>query len=71
MKALKLYGFYLHESFGPLYIIEKFRDGSGTVYCGINGKDGVSYQDNAIGFVREITHEEFDLMTAGPDAVQG
>lgn len=61
---LKLFDYAMHESFGPLYINDRFRDGGGTVYCGINGIDGVSYQDYATGFTRKLSREEFDAAVA-------
>ena len=49
-----------HGYFGPLYVNGRFRDGSGVVYMGINGIDGISYQFNAGECVRMMSREEFD-----------
>lgn len=61
---VKVGGHYMHDGFGPLYINGKFRDGGGTCYMGINGVDGVSYQDYSHGFTKELTREEFDAAVA-------
>lgn len=61
---LKLGSYAMHASFGPLYINDRFRDGGGTCFCGINGVDGVSYQDYATGFTKLLTFDEFQAAVA-------
>lgn len=52
----------LHPRFGPLYVNDRFRDGSGSVLCGINGEDGVSYQFNASEITSKLSRDQFDAM---------
>jgi hypothetical protein len=54
--------YVLVDTFGALYVIDAFRDGSGRVYTGINGKDGVNYTFNVREITRVLTYDEF---TAG------
>ncbi len=56
--------FVLAESFGALYLIGSFRDSSGTVWEGINGKDGITYNVNTSEIERKLTREEFDRAIA-------
>ena len=58
-QSLKVGSCVRHPHFGALYVNDKFRDSTGTVYCGINGRDGVSYQFNLCE-VAVITRDEFD-----------
>lgn len=59
---IKKFDCVVHQYFGPLYVTDRFRDGGGTVWCGINGADGVSYQFNASEVTKKITREEFETM---------
>jgi hypothetical protein len=61
---VKRYDFVKVEHFGPLYVVDSFRDGSGTVWMGING-DGVSYQFNAYQVERHLTRDEADALAEG------
>lgn len=54
----------MHGHFGPLYITGHFRDGSGTVWMGVNGVDGVSYQFNASEVKQLLGREDFDAEVA-------
>lgn len=58
----------LVRHFGPLYVVDSFRNGPDatgyrwTEYCGINGQDGVSYQFEIGDVERKLTRDEFDRM---------